>query len=387
MKRIKKLQLCWFLLLPGLLLSAVLWENLWFLVLLLALLLLPLLFWIADRCSAGHIQLWIELPVNAGKNDSIQARLHLKSSSALPVCCLSCAVEAENLLNGGKEKISLCTSLMPREEKSLPLELKSQYCGRIQLQIRQAVLYDCFGLLPVKSPATANAAVTVQPATFYPELTVTADPNCPDDSETYSQLRPGYDMTETFQIRDYQEGDSIRQVHWKLSNKFDRLIIRDPSLPVTRRVLLLWERTQAENAVPAETDAQAEVLVSLAQALLEQAVSFYIAWNQAETGLCVQQEVKDMEDMVGLLPQLMAARQSQNGCSGAESFLRTAGEASYSHIVYLTGDLGREALGLQQLGRVTVLLCGEQIKCDTGAAEVRCFGPENYESALLELAI
>ena len=98
--------------------------------------------------------------------------------------------------------------------------------------------------------------MTVQPDTFPQSVTVSANLNSPEDSEVYSQEKPGQDLSETFQIREYRPGDSIRQMHWKLTQKLDRPIVRDPSLPITRSVLLLWERTAAEPEAPAEADAQ-----------------------------------------------------------------------------------------------------------------------------------
>lgn len=41
--------------------------------------------------------------------------------------------------------------------------------------------------------------------------------------------KKGYDATEVFELREYQPGDSIRTIHWKLSEKFDTVLVREPS--------------------------------------------------------------------------------------------------------------------------------------------------------------
>ncbi|MFR7744089.1 MAG: DUF58 domain-containing protein [Acutalibacteraceae bacterium] len=56
-----------------------------------------------------------------------------------------------------------------------------------------------------------------------------------------------------FQIRDYVPGDSQRQIHWKLSHKYDKLIVKDPSLPITRSAAVFWERTEETPLPPAPT--------------------------------------------------------------------------------------------------------------------------------------
>ncbi len=61
------------------------------------------------------------------------------------------------------------------------------------------------------------------------------------DSDEYSMRKAGYDPSETFAIREYQPGDRIRQIHWKLTEKFDSLMVRDYGLPIQNTVLLLLE--------------------------------------------------------------------------------------------------------------------------------------------------
>ena len=88
---------------------------------------------------------------------------------------------------------------------------------------------------------------------------VSPDANCPDDSENYAPDRTGYDLAEVYALREYAPGDSLRQMHWKLSSKLDKLVVREPSLPVRRSVLVFWERTQT--AAPEQSDAQADVVI------------------------------------------------------------------------------------------------------------------------------
>lgn len=91
-------------------------------------------------------------------------------------------------------------------------------------------------------------------------------------------------------------GDSLRQMHWKLSGKLDRLVIREASLPVRRSVLLFWER--AQKAVPEGTDAQADVVVTFCRSLLEAGVQFTIAWNDATEQRCVSQQIRSMDELI-----------------------------------------------------------------------------------------
>ena len=51
------------------------------------------------------------------------------------------------------------------------------------------------------------------------------------DSDIYDDLRPGYDPSELFDVREFQNGDRLQSVHWKLSARTDELMVKENSLP------------------------------------------------------------------------------------------------------------------------------------------------------------
>lgn len=269
-------------------------------------------------------------------------------------------------------------SARPRRTETAEYDLASAHCGRIAIEAACCRIYDPFGLIGIRLKQTVLAQTTVQPKGFAQTIFISPDANCPDDSESYAPDRAGYDLSEVYQLREYRPGDSLRQMHWKLSGKLDRLVIREASLPVRRSVLLFWERTQ--KAVPEGTDAQADVVVTFCRSLLEAGVQFTIAWNDATEQRCVSQQIRSMDELIGLLPRLLSAQENE-GLSGAELFLRSSGEAVLSHILYITGRVPEQAYLLGQFGRLTVLSCGA-----SGDGAI-CFDCEHYAEQLAELEI
>ena len=81
------------------------------------------------------------------------------------------------------------------------------------------------------------------------------------ESFRYSGSRPGDDPGETYDIREYRSGDSIRQIHWKLSGTLDDIMIREKSFPVDDTVLILAEAFQADRD-PQRAETVAEVFFS-----------------------------------------------------------------------------------------------------------------------------
>ena len=200
--------------------------------------------------------------------------------------------------------------------------------------------------------------MTVQPDTFPIRVNLIPNPDSQEDSDSYSQERPGADLTETFQIREYVPGDSMRQIHWKLSGKFDRLIVRDPALPITRNVLVFWERTGQSGSVK-RIDAQAETVVSACRSLSDSGVQFTLGWNDTDSNVCVLHEIRGMEDLVGVIPRLLCAAGRKDGVGGASLLVQTRPDALCGHMVYIGEEPCADVLQMQRLGHVTALLCGE----------------------------
>lgn len=61
------------------------------------------------------------------------------------------------------------------------------------------------------------------------------------EAEVYDDKTGGDDVSEVFQIRSFQPGDKIQNIHWKLSAKEDELIVRENSLPMGCPVVILLD--------------------------------------------------------------------------------------------------------------------------------------------------
>ena len=232
MRMIRKI--IWLLLTAGLLVLSIQTASAIALGLAACLILLPLLLLPINLRAAKKLKLTAKLPVNLRKGESGTAELTVQNPTIFPICRLSCRVRLENQLNGETQIVETSCGVWPRGEQTMRLALQSPWCGRIRITVESAKLYDCFGLVGIRANFDAHGACVVQPDTFLQTLVLSPAAAHIDDTEDYSNERPGYGLSEMFQIRDYVPGDSQRQIHWKLSHKYGKLIVKDPSLPITR---------------------------------------------------------------------------------------------------------------------------------------------------------
>ena len=322
------------------------------------LLLAPLLSLPIHLCLRKRLRIRVEAAPVVRKGDEETVFICLENPTPFPAVRVRCRVTTRNQLNAEGCTKKILTWALPKGKRRTYLRIGSEYCGRIRISAEQVTLYDCFGLIGIRCDCSAEAYMTVQPDTFAPRVNLIPNPDSREDSDTYSQERPGADMTETFQIREYVPGDSIRQIHWKLSGKFDRLIVRDPALPITRNVLVFWERT-GQSGDRKRTDAQAEVVASLCQSLTDGDIQFTLGWNDTERNVCVLHEICNMEDLIGVLPRLLCSAGRVDGVGGASLLIQTRPDALCGHMVYIGEEPCGDVLQMQRLGHVTALLCGE----------------------------
>lgn len=340
----------------------------------LAMLLIPLVSIPINLYLRRKIRLKLTAQPNLRKEQEAQIMLKLTNPTVLPVN-LSCCLAVTNLLNGMllREKVHVTGNQVTRS-------VKSRYCGRLRITVEKAKLYDCFGLVGIPLSCPEKCHITVQPDGFETRISLADELGGIAESEQYSQYRSGSDMTETFQLREYVPGDSPRQIHWKLSGKLDRLIVRDPGLPIIQDVLLFWERTEPEENAQS-IDAQAEVLVSIARALLEQDVQFRLGWNDTEENRCILHEIRELDDLIAILPRLLSAAGSGECDSGAALLLQTRPDALCCHMVYVAHTPAAEVLDWSSYGHLTVLAVSN------GGVDAIRFDETNYPTQLAVLVI
>ena len=327
------------------------------------------------------LEISIEATVSQRKGGEGAITVKLENPTIFAALRVRCDVVVQNQLNRERLKQQIMTWAAPGKVQKCNLHIGSEYCGRLRIWVPQVVLYDCFGIFGIRCKCNAVTHSTVQAETFEPVVVLLPNPSSADDSESYSQERPGSDLTETFQLREYVPGDSPRQIHWKLTNKFDKLIVRDPGLPISKDVLVFWERT-GESDNPARIDAQAEVVISLCRSLVDMGIQFTVGWNDTDRNLCILHQIGEMDEFVGIIPRLLRATGCKEGMSGAGLLVQTRADALCAHMVYIAETPQSDVIEMQRYGHVTMLLCG-----GTPLDGAVCFNETDYIKQLTEIEI
>ena len=152
--------------------------------------------------------------------------------------------------------------------------LPTGYCGQWTLDIVRPRIYDYLGLFRLPLRRQGPKKVLVWPQSTPME-------QVPDFSRPPARLwkpKPGGGFSENHELRLYRPGDSLQQIHWKLSSKTGKLIFRESMEPVHRKIQLSLNLTGS----PEVLNRKLGQLLWLGSQLLRRGMYFEIA---ALTGL------------------------------------------------------------------------------------------------------
>ena len=210
------LLLIWFILLA----LAAVFTGAWvYAVLLLLSALAVVAFLLLGFFCGKKITMKLKLPKAAEQDGIWKGKLQIANESVLPVFLGKGSLHLENHFTGEQMELPFSFSLKGRGKKAIDFQGKSQWCGCIYATLHTWRSYDFFGLAGQKRKAGLSACTVVMPCEQKEDFRFLTKEGFDMESFRYSGARPGDDPGETFDIREYQEGDSIRQIHWKLTGK------------------------------------------------------------------------------------------------------------------------------------------------------------------------
>jgi len=192
---------------------------------------------------------------------------------------------------------------------------------------------DILGLYAWKVNHTAHNNELVMPKFLDIQLEVNPNKTPADDSEEYSMQHPGNDPSETFAIREYVPGDLLKSIHWKLSHKTDRLLVRELGLPIENKILLLLET--AVSAEPDSISRAANNLYSVSRELIEREIPHAIGWLDTKTEIYVNREVANHDDINATLADLLANTVKECAVTAMEAYDAASTEYVYSVVVVI----------------------------------------------------
>lgn len=297
------------------------------------------------------------IPRGAEKGSPVSCKLVLENRSKLPVILARVKLQITNGFTEERQMQRIRISAGPSSESSVVIRMTSAHCGKIRCEVKNVSLMDLFGVIPVRCKISGYGNYIALPEIFPVDVSYSPREINLWDCETYSPYRKGMDTTEVFQIREYQPGDNIRQIHWKLSSKLDTLMVKDAGMPLDKNILLMWDKGVSARAHDADrADRMAELTVSIGQSFLEEGISFQVAWNDNDGNGCCIHEIQNQDEFLQCIPQMLAAPVHQGDTSCAEGYCEKENAEIITHIVYITDNQGLEDVAAELFPNAGIIM-------------------------------
>ena len=158
---------------------------------------------------------------------------------------------------------------MPNKVQSMRLPIHAAHVGVFSVGLHSCTVEDLLGLVRKKIPFQKTSfELLVLPRTFDIEPLKLA----PGDPGSELMARATEDLSAPSDVRNYQPGDAMKKIHWKLSLRKRELMVRKFDEPILQDVLILMDcsRPPSWGHPQAEADLRDTLLETAASVLTAQ---------------------------------------------------------------------------------------------------------------------
>lgn len=221
----------------------------------------------------------------------------------LPLSRLTLRLTTRNLLTGAHTARKLKLTGVAKR-RPVCIGAPTAHCGALELTADRLRVYDYLGLfsIPLKAPPPSRILCRPIPVRRAP-VDVPEGPRGAPSPRNTAWRGPGED----YELREYRPGDPMRTVHWKLSSKWDELIVREreeTSVPLPLLTLDLFGE-------PDRLDKLLDRLTGLSRAMLNAQRPHAVLWLDRADGPQLH-PVSDEREYALLLAALLEAMASRS---------------------------------------------------------------------------
>ncbi|PWI21700.1 hypothetical protein DF281_10940 [Kurthia zopfii] len=226
----------------------------------------------------GKVELFSPTFIEGTRGENVEIQFSLKNKSWLPISNCVIHYKIKNTHFNKVEKGTIDTFVGARQEKLASQNLQFQEPGLLEIEVD---FIKINGIIPFKYKIQANQAITIWPKVYPIESMLDFGISSRIDAES-DQMRQVQSLSdESFGIRAYKMGDSLRQIHWKLSAKLDDLVVLEQHEQVNERIFLSLENCENQE----DLNLLNEIYLSIANYFQQQQKNVFVCMDGNEGSL------------------------------------------------------------------------------------------------------
>ncbi len=236
------------------------------------------------------------LPANrVGKGTEFPVSIHVQNPGRFAAFTADVTYSLSNLFTGFTERKKQRLWVAPAGGSEITQLMSSRYAGRVEVGIESFEVYDLFHMFCLRGCDRMGAHVIVWPC--FAEGEEDEIQSCVEDFPGENETKKrGTDYNPDYEIREYIPGDELKSIHWKLTAKQDKMMVRERLATGREKMnVLLPLGTDRE-----QNDALTEAAYALCRLLLDREYPIQLYWPGREDTLrgCYVAEQGELENVL-----------------------------------------------------------------------------------------
>ena len=221
------------------------------------------------------------------------------NGSVFPILNSKYRLTVTNELTGEKEVKYVRIPVGAKKSEVIYFDYTGEHCGNMAVELEWVRIYDYINLFTSKIKINSRLIISIFPVEEQATVKVAANNENVAESNIFSKTKPGDDASEIFDIRDLKPGDKLQRIHWKLSSKYEKMLVKEYSLPIADNYVLLIEIDEEYREKPEKLDTMISAYISLGLSMLEciDRVSYKVGYIDRNTGSIECMRIQNEEEL------------------------------------------------------------------------------------------
>lgn len=283
---------------------------------------------------------------NVSKGKDFPVQLVVTNRSIFPIGKAEAHIEYYNVFSDQISAFDLYLPIQPKNSQRITFQLSSKFCGVIKIRSARLNIYDPLRLFRFRTAKNICTDIAVMPEGHEIGGIVHYTDRVNEESDVFSEYKPGDDPSEVFDLREYNQGDKLNRILWKLSSKKDDFIVKDYSLPidVPCSVFLDLKCYEKSNLTLPVFDTLIETMISLSQFLLENERGHSIIFFNSSLNRFVEHTVLDSADLNSVINEIISSVRDDLFCQSPDVYFAENPTLSYASFSIITSSKDHRVL-------------------------------------------
>ena len=228
--------------------------------------------------------------------------LQIRNKSFIPLVRSKIIVQVQYGQDKKKRKFKIKAYCGANSTENCEFSIDCTNCEVVSMKIKKFYVYDFLNLFCLYRKPNSKSSILVLPKLLDDFLIQKIGYKINNDENIqFSDKKPGDDVTEIFAIRDYVSGDKIRNIHWKLSSKKDKLMVKEYSLPLLENDIIMLDVFEYTKTNKENRNEMFQLLYGLICEFLKRGWGIKVCYIKNGIHIC---EINNMQDVFQLMEQV-----------------------------------------------------------------------------------